>query len=187
MQLNHQLSKRRQQHGWSQEQLAAKMYVSRQTISNWETGRTYPDVTNLLLLSELFDCTLDELVKGDLQEMDKLINRQHLKLWGYVMTVGVLLVPLGLAPAYKYLGMRWGLAVYLLLCATLIIVSIHVDNIKKRAGVETYNDIKRVLNGEPPRHERQSNWVPYLQIFGAIVWTIALLFLSFWFFFKVLP
>ena len=41
-------------HGMSQDDLAARVYVSRQTISSWENGKTYPDVQSLLLLSEIF-------------------------------------------------------------------------------------------------------------------------------------
>ena len=51
--------------GMSQEELAEKIFVSRQTISNWETDRTYPDVQSLLLLSNLFDVSIDSLIKGD--------------------------------------------------------------------------------------------------------------------------
>ena len=56
---------------FSQEELAEKLFVSRQTISNWENERSYPDVHNLLLLSVLFDVSLDELVKGDVEKMKK--------------------------------------------------------------------------------------------------------------------
>ena len=48
MELAGQIKKHRQALGISQEALAEKIYVSRQTISNWETGRTYPDVQSLL-------------------------------------------------------------------------------------------------------------------------------------------
>lgn len=55
--------------GMSQEQLADAIFVSRQTISNWETDRTYPDVQSLLLLSNLFEVSVDSLIKGDVEEM----------------------------------------------------------------------------------------------------------------------
>lgn len=54
MELAGQIKKHRQALGISQEALAEKIYVSRQTISNWETARTYPDVQSLLLLSVAF-------------------------------------------------------------------------------------------------------------------------------------
>ncbi|WP_445610457.1 helix-turn-helix transcriptional regulator [Enterococcus mundtii] len=55
MDLSHQIKKYRKQLALSQEELAEKLFVSRQTISNWENERSYPDIHNLLLLSVLFD------------------------------------------------------------------------------------------------------------------------------------
>lgn len=49
----------------SQELLAEKLHVSRQAVAKWESGQTLPDLTNLLLLSELFKVTLDYLLKED--------------------------------------------------------------------------------------------------------------------------
>lgn len=62
MELAGQIKKHRQALGISQEALAEKIHVSRQTISNWETARTYPDVQSLLLLSVAFDISIDELI-----------------------------------------------------------------------------------------------------------------------------
>ena len=49
--------------GWNQEEFAEKVFVSRQTVSSWENDKSYPDIKSLLLMSELFGITLDELVK----------------------------------------------------------------------------------------------------------------------------
>ena len=54
MNLSKQIKKHRERLSLSQEGLAEKLYVSRQTISNWENEKSYPDVHNLLLLSVLF-------------------------------------------------------------------------------------------------------------------------------------
>lgn len=53
----------RKQQGYSQEQLAERLGVSRQTIYNWESGTSYPDVEKLMELSNLMGCTLDELMR----------------------------------------------------------------------------------------------------------------------------
>ena len=50
----------------TQEKLAERMNVSRQTISKWETGDAVPDLDKLLELSKLFSCTLDALLKEDM-------------------------------------------------------------------------------------------------------------------------
>ena len=55
MELNKQIKKYRRMMNLSQEELAERVYVTRQTISNWETGKSYPDIHSLLLLSTLFN------------------------------------------------------------------------------------------------------------------------------------
>ena len=56
--------------GLSQEELGAELHVSRQTISKWESGQSYPDFQRLVLLSDYFELTLDQLVKDvDVQEV----------------------------------------------------------------------------------------------------------------------
>ena len=61
--------------GMSQDDLAARVYVSRQTISSWENGKTYPDVQSLLLLSQVFGTTIDELVRGDVNTMKETVEK----------------------------------------------------------------------------------------------------------------
>ena len=74
MELAQQIRRYRTEKGLSQEDLAAAIFVSRQTVSNWETDKTYPDVQNLLLLSNLFEVSIDSLIKGDMEAMTKIIN-----------------------------------------------------------------------------------------------------------------
>ena len=54
----------RKRSGISQEELADKMGVSRQAISKWESGQSFPDIDKIVLLSEYFDVTTDYLLKG---------------------------------------------------------------------------------------------------------------------------
>jgi len=65
MELGERLKQARQARELSQEALAARLGVSRQTISNWENQRSYPDIVSLIALSDLYSISLDELVKGD--------------------------------------------------------------------------------------------------------------------------
>lgn len=55
----------RKKQGLTQEALGEKLHVTRQTVSNWETGKNYPDLELLVALSDLFDISLDILLKGD--------------------------------------------------------------------------------------------------------------------------
>lgn len=63
MELGTQIRKYRNERTLSQEALAEKAYVSRQTVSNWENDKSYPDVNSLVLLSEVFETSLDQLIK----------------------------------------------------------------------------------------------------------------------------
>ena len=55
----------RRQRGWSQEELAERMEVSRQAVSKWESGQTAPELDKILELSRIFEVTTDYLLKED--------------------------------------------------------------------------------------------------------------------------
>lgn len=78
MKFNEKLLKLRKEKGLSQEELGMEMQVSRQTVSKWEAGQSYPDFTRLVMLSDFFDMTLDELVKDiDVQEVRKFAYKRE--------------------------------------------------------------------------------------------------------------
>ena len=64
MELQETLACLRKEHGFSQEELAEELGVTRLAVSRWETGAASPTTDNLICLSELFGVTIDELVKG---------------------------------------------------------------------------------------------------------------------------
>ena len=68
MELNEKLYELRKKNNWSQEDLAERMEVSRQTISKWESGKTIPELNKLVKISEIYEITLDELVKETTSE-----------------------------------------------------------------------------------------------------------------------
>ena len=61
MKFEEKLMKLRKEKGWSQEELAEKLNVTRQTISKWELGQTVPDMYNLTKIAEVFGTTVSEL------------------------------------------------------------------------------------------------------------------------------
>lgn len=63
MNLGKRLKSLRECNGLSQEELAKKLNISRQSISKWELDKSYPDTENLVFLSEIYNITIDELVK----------------------------------------------------------------------------------------------------------------------------
>lgn len=64
MKIGDQLKKARLDKNMTQEEVAEKIFVSRQSISNWENNKTYPDIGNVIALSDLYGISLDELLKG---------------------------------------------------------------------------------------------------------------------------
>lgn len=87
MQIGARIRDHRTQAGMSQDDLAMRVYVSRQTISSWENDKTYPDVQSLLLLSEIFDTPIDDLIKGDVETMTSTLDSDAttMKRLGYTM------------------------------------------------------------------------------------------------------
>lgn len=73
MEIGKKLKEARINSGLTQEQVAEDIKVTRQTISNWENERSYPDIINVIDLSNLYSISLDDLLKGD----DKMI--EHLE------------------------------------------------------------------------------------------------------------
>ncbi len=71
----------RQRKNLTQEQLAKDLGISRQAVSKWESGRAMPDIENLMYISNLYDVSLDELVKGDDKVEDKIVADVRAKQW----------------------------------------------------------------------------------------------------------
>lgn len=67
MDIGKKLKQKRQEANLTQKELAEILHVSRQTVSSWEVGRTYPDLDVLVAISELYDTPLDDLLKEDSQ------------------------------------------------------------------------------------------------------------------------
>lgn len=60
--IGEEIARRRKQRGITQQELAVFMNVSKASVSKWETGQSYPDITSLPLLAAYFDCSVDELL-----------------------------------------------------------------------------------------------------------------------------
>lgn len=88
--LSEQIKLCRKQLGMSQADLADAIWVSRNTVSNWERGDTTPDIQSLVLMSALFGLSLDEMVKGDEQVMAQVLERDknHLIIAGETFNPG---------------------------------------------------------------------------------------------------
>ena len=72
MEIGKKLKDARMKSGFTQEAVAEKINVSRQTISNWENEKSYPDIISVIELSSLYSISLDDLLKGDERMMEHL-------------------------------------------------------------------------------------------------------------------
>ncbi|WP_436855500.1 helix-turn-helix transcriptional regulator [Staphylococcus caeli] len=155
MNLGHQIKYFRQRDHLSQETLAEKLYVSRQTISNWENDKSYPDIHNLLMLSSLFDVSLDDLVKGDVEIMERKLKESRLNVWTHLMIWPMLLGAILIGPAMNWWG-NVGLFVEVVLLGTGIVASIMLDRLKKSYNIQTYDRIVAFMKGKDPNEVRST-------------------------------
>lgn len=135
--------------GMSQEELAGKVFVSRQTISNWENDKFYPDVQSLAILAELFGTSIDSLVKGDLPMIDARIVEEDVRtlkrnasLYGALLMVSILVMVVSFA-LENWLAFAVGVLVY----ALSIYFAFLVEHDKKKHDVRTYREIRALCNG----------------------------------------
>lgn len=150
MELGGQIKRHRTRLGLSQEELADRIFVTRQSVSNWENGRTYPDLQSLLRLSDLFGLSLDELIKGDIETMKEEINKleiQKMNRWGGILALLMLTLMLLPAPLLKLLDTAGFLLVMAPLFLVGMAVALKVEKIKKDNDVHTYKEILAFSEG----------------------------------------
>ena len=112
-QIAERLQKIRKEHGYSQEQLADELGVSRQAVSKWERGEASPDTDNLIALARLYDISIDYLLFEKTAEKEsvpavkqvKVTRRYHDGITGLVASLTVLLSVI----AYVVMGGVWHL------------------------------------------------------------------------------
>lgn len=95
MDIGEQIKENRKHGGWTQKELAERLNVSDKTISSWETGRTYPELTLLVELSELFNVSLDSLLRGDVKVVKKIDKDVRLKKVYRTILIGMILALFG--------------------------------------------------------------------------------------------
>ena len=150
MELGKRLKDYRSLNKMYQEELADRIYVSRQTISSWENDKSYPDIHSLLLLSEIFNVSLDELVKGDIEIMKEKINQEAIGrfrkdnlIYGVLLIISMLLI----VPMNKYMGIV-GDVIWLSIFAVSMYYAIRIERFKKENDIYTYKEIVAFQNGE---------------------------------------
>lgn len=145
-----QIKKYRSHMGISQEELAERVYVSRQTVSNWETGKNYPDIHSILLLSSVFNVSLDQLIKGDIEIMKKEVEETEIKklnMYGVIYAAFLILTVISFVPFHSLMGwyglIPWG-AVY----GVAVCFAWKTEKVKKENHLSTYKEIVAFMEGK---------------------------------------
>lgn len=150
MELGKQIKRYRMEANLSQEELSDKVFVSRQTISNWENDKNYPDINSLVLMSEVFHVSLDHLVKGDLERMKKEIDKQEYAEFQKnsnifsILFVALLIVPVPLVMIFEWLGLVFYIGLY----AIGMYYAIKIEKYKKKYDIQTYKEIVAFVEGK---------------------------------------
>ena len=188
MELGKQIRKYRNEKSLSQDALAEKIFVSRQTISNWENDKSYPDVNSLVLLSQVFEVSLDQLIKGDVEKMTEQINssdgRKEFERLSIVFTVlflAILITPVPLVHFLSYVGM----VIWIIILEAGIFVAYRVEKEKRKFDTQTFREIQAFLEGKSLSEiekNREKGKRRYQKIFlaigaGVIALAVSLFFL----------
>ena len=187
MELSKQIKKYRMEANLSQEELAEKVFVSRQTISNWENDKSYPDIKSLVLISEVFQISLDNLIKGDLERMKKEIDVQEYAKFQKDSTIfSVLFFTMLIVPVPLVMLLEWfGLTLYVCLFGIGMYYAIKVEKYKKKYDIQTYKDIVAFTEGkslseiEKAREEAKRPYQKFLLPFGSALLTVIIAIIMF--------
>ena len=150
MEIGKQIKMYRQEAHLSQEELANRVYVSRQTISNWENDKSYPDVNSLVLLSEIFQISLDKLIKGDIEVMKDVIQKEEIEKmnrYGKAYTIMLIATAVSAVPLFMWLGV-WAFIPWGIIWAISMYFAFKVEKVKKDNDVQTYKEIVAFTEGK---------------------------------------
>lgn len=183
MELGNKIKYYRGEKEFSQEELAERVYVSRQTISNWENNKSYPDINSIVLLSEIFEISIDNLIKGDVEQMKKEINTEDVKklnFYATMMAILMLVALISLMPMLKFIGL-YGFIPYFVLVGGAMFFAIKVDKIKKDNDIQTYKEIVAFTEGkrldEIQKIEEKAKR-PYQKVIDGFLWAAIALLIS---------
>ncbi|MDE6852706.1 MAG: helix-turn-helix domain-containing protein [Lachnospiraceae bacterium] len=186
MELGRQIKKYRKEGALSQDALAEKIFVSRQTISNWENDKSYPDVKSLILLSEVFGVSLDQLIKGDVEMLKEQIKKEDKAEFENIsrvftgMFIVSIITPIPLVHFLSYVGVGiWGV-----IFAVTMYLAVLVEKEKKKFDIQTYREILAFTEGkslDEIEKAREEGKRPYQKIlmalaFGMITLVVAVFF-----------
>ena len=150
MNIGNQIKKYREQLKISQEELADKIFVTRQTISNWENNKNYPDIKSLSLLSYCFNVSLDDLIKGDVEKMKEIIDEKEIKklnFYSKILTICFAVLILLAVPLFIWLE-RYAFIPMGIVYIITMFYALKVEKLKKDNDIQTYKEIVAFSEGK---------------------------------------
>lgn len=155
MNVGARIKKYREKQNISQDELALKVFVSRQTISNWETNKSYPDIKSLTMLSNIFHVTLDDFIKGDIEEMKKIVSKEKIEkfnIMSYIFLVEMLIVMFSAYPLFTLDGYI-GVIIWALFFVITFVTAIVIEKFKKKNDIQTYKEIIAFMENKSLSYE----------------------------------
>ena len=127
-----------------------RVYVSRQTVSNWENDKSYPDINSIVLLSEVFNTSIDNLIKGDVEFMKEEIKKEDIIKFGKlgkIYAIMFLVMIISPAPLFVFLNYM-GVVIWVAITTITIYISVLVEKKKKQFNIQTYKEIVAFSEGK---------------------------------------
>lgn len=189
MNLNTQIKHYRTTLNLSQDQLAEQLFVTRQTISNWETSKNYPDIHSIVLMSKLFNVSIDKLVEGDLESIKEKINENQVRNFTSIskkFSLLFLLFILSLIPVALLITQPFnpvikciGYIMIIILLSVTFYYALKVEKLKNKYSIHTFKEISAFMDGktlEEIEKQREIGKRPY-QLFLLIIGSLFIGFL----------
>ena len=155
MNVGARIKKYREKQNISQDELALKVFVSRQTISNWETNKSYPDIKSLTMLSNIFHVTLDDFIKGDIEEMKRIVSKEKIEkfnIMSYIFLVEMLILMFSAYPLFTLDGYI-GVIIWALFFVITFVTAIVIEKFKKKNDIQTYKEIIAFMENKSLSYE----------------------------------
>lgn len=155
MDIGLRIKKYREQQHMSQEELALKIFVSRQTVSNWETNKSCPDIKSLIALSNIFNVSIDDFLKEDIKEMRKIVENTTIKKFNMISVIFLFELMAVIVSAYPLFSIKSNIGIIIWLClfAITLFTANRIEKFKKNYDIQTYKEILTFIDGRQLSHD----------------------------------
>lgn len=181
MSLSENLQNLRKIKNMSQEELAEKLNVSRQAVSKWESGNGYPETEKIITICDIFDCSMDELVKGKISEdikseknnydliMTKTSKGIAIGVTLILIGVSIMLTILGLAPNEQAENQYSLIGVIAILIGVVFAVPLFIINGTKVDDFKKKNPVIANVYSEDELDEGKSKYTKFIALGISII------------------